>query len=143
MNQGFTLIELLVVVLIIGILAAIALPQYEAAIEKTRLTEALVNMKAMMDAVQRYQQAEPGATLTSYSNIRDLELRNGSWTGALTFQTDLFTYTLSSSGVNAQRKDGNDTLYVLHMTESNNKITRTCDSTDSDFASLCTFFENM
>ena len=53
-NQGFTLIEMLVVVLIIGILAGIALPQYNRTVERTKLSEALMNFKVLEGAVERY-----------------------------------------------------------------------------------------
>ena len=62
-KQAFTLIDLLVVVLIIGILASVALPQYQKAVDKARLVQLIVFNKAIREAQERYYLAN-----NSYTN---------------------------------------------------------------------------
>ena len=65
-NQAFTLIELLVVILIIGIIAAIAFPQYKKVITKSRFTEVINALHILIDAQNRYYAANG-----TYTNNRD------------------------------------------------------------------------
>ena len=67
---GFTLIELLVVVLIIGILAAVALPQYNKAVLKSRFTQALTAASALSMAEETYYMATGNYT----EDLTDLDI---------------------------------------------------------------------
>ena len=68
---GFTLIELLVVVLIIGILSAVALPEYTKAVEKSRAAEAMTLLRSFVQAQKMYKLANTKYT----SDLTELDLQ--------------------------------------------------------------------
>ena len=94
-KKGFTLLELLVVVLIIGILAGIALPQYRKAVEKAKLAEALTNFKVLEDGIERYILANGFPNRETYlpDIPLDVELTGGEFND-FGYVTDNFYYEI-------------------------------------------------
>ncbi len=105
-TAGFTLIELLVVVLIIGILASVALPQYEKAVEKARATEAVTILKSLKDAQEAYYLAN-GTYANSLdkldiqvpATLKDYNLETGSLqSGRYAYRHKTKNYHIAASG---------------------------------------------
>ena len=125
MNKAFTLIELLVVVLIIGILSAIALPQYTKAVEKSRLTEAITFVGQLRKAIDVYVMQNGynriefiGKVGTKSSLDIDYEAvlscEDGKdYCASKYFEYDAFCYAESECRIVATRKNGTTKLYTL------------------------------
>lgn len=107
MKKGFTLIELLAVVLIMGILTAVALPQYRRSVERARVAEAMQMLPALFDARERlavekgyasYSAMPTSARSSVTFGKLDIDMKGKSG-GDQVWQTDNFKYTIAPSSL--------------------------------------------
>jgi len=105
--KGFTLIELLIVVAIIGIIAAIAIPNLLNAIDRGKQKRTMADLRSMGTAIEEYSidnNFYPSATSVtalqdqvSPSYIRTLPPNDG-WGGGFEVASTPSLYTLASCG---------------------------------------------
>ena len=138
MQKGFTLIELLVVVLIIGILSAVALPQYESAMERSRSTEALTNGRTLVDSMNRALTERPNES-PNHKGALDVKIGGGSWNenGTL-YTTTNFTYDISTGEYVLITRDlGDGEYYKLYMYNSDGGDKLECTHAGEDGEKMC------
>ena len=117
--KGFTLLEVLIVVIIIGILATIALPQYIRTLEKARSSEAVANVGSIRASLDRYWY-QVGSITTDLGQV-DIDNPND-------VTNKLYTYAVTDDGttssirkytVTATRTVGTETYTVTWIQTDN------------------------
>lgn len=105
---GFTLLELIIVVIIIGVLAGVAIPQYLNAAEKARAAKARANLVTLAQAEKIYHAEQSAYTtfLTELADkvegIRGIDDSDSDWSYNFTATSTTFNITATrSSGANA------------------------------------------
>ena len=101
-RKGFTLIELLIVVVIIGILAAIAIPKFAATKDKAKLASVKTDLRNIMTAQEAY--FSDWATYTGTLGSGLFQPSSGN-TVSLSGSAASFTATVTNASITAEPKD--------------------------------------
>jgi prepilin-type N-terminal cleavage/methylation domain-containing protein len=113
-NDGFTLIEMILTVVILGVIAGMALPQFSLAIERTKSAEGVRALTTLLTAQKLYFQ-ENGAYTATYA---DLDITIDTLSNFDSPLTDANIFSTPAKVAALNRVEGATTLYTLCIDEN-------------------------
>ena len=135
-KKGFTLTELLVVVLVIGVLAAIALPSYTKSVKKSRVSDALNNLNIVSLKQQDYMlNNETYATTFKDLNVPIAGLTT---TEGNTATVGSFDYTLSDACISAVNNRSGENYTLVKNVE-----TQATGCINGENSTICSMFSDL
>lgn len=108
-NQGFTMVEISIVLLIVGIIAAIAIPSYQDSVRKGRRAAAQACLTELSQFMERYyaqQLTYSGASVPAANRMQCINELNSFYTFALAAAPTQSAYTLRAAPVGGSAQAG-------------------------------------